>query len=50
MVTYYVRIVCEGPEIHYYRETQTELNENIICTTHPVATVRDFVIERVEQD
>ena len=47
MITdYHIRVVCEEATEHYARLIQTEtINESIVCPTHPLESVRDFVIE-----
>lgn len=54
-MTYKIRKVCEeengdGKGWHYVRTEQVDtLDENITCSTHPSSSLRDFVIEEINQ-
>jgi len=48
--TFNTRLVCEtevgdGKGFHYWREDQDQIDATIKCGTHPLATVRDFILE-----
>lgn len=46
-----VRIVVEDTPVRYYREVQTDvINDTIVDPAFPGLPVRDFVVERIEEN